>query len=62
MRSRSDDDGINEFIDDQLSKIPARKEQWVNLYEDWTNLKENQLSDKKIADWYFQTIQINKKP
>lgn len=36
-----------------LNNFTEKKELWLSVSSDWYNLKETELTDKQIADWYF---------
>ncbi|MCM8570867.1 hypothetical protein NE848_15835 [Gramella jeungdoensis] len=56
-RSRLKEKGLpTKMNDDFLSTYQERKSKWIELYSNWENISNNELSDKKIADWYFMQI------
>lgn len=41
------------FVDEQLDKFNERKNAWLEICESWEKLKNNSLTNRQIADWYF---------
>lgn len=62
LRSRIlEEGGSTELEDKAISNINDSKRIWMDIAADWQRLMDNEVSNKKVIDWYFDPLLRRKK-
>ena len=62
MKNAFTEKGDPHAVDQMLDNFHTNKEGWIGVAKSWAVLTEGNLSNKKIANWYFSHMAAEMKP